>query len=168
MNKYTKLGLLFVFVVFYTVATQAQKFGYLNSKAVLAELPKVKQVETDIEAYQQQLEKKRLDMVNLLRTKLQDLQKKLNIIYASPSFLEKERKILEAEEQKIIAYDKEMMQLLQSKRAALMKPIIDEFNAAVKAVATEGGYTYIFEQGILLYQDSNLDVTPLVKKKLGL
>jgi Skp family chaperone for outer membrane proteins len=79
-----------------------------------------------------------------------------------------EEKKLEEERQKILAYEQEMMQQLQTKRDALLKPIMDEFNAAVKAVATEGSYTYIFDQGILLYFDAALDVAPLVKKKLGL
>ena len=61
-----------------------------------------------------------------------------------------------------------MTQLLQTKRDALLKPILDEFNTAVKAVATEGGYTYIFDQGILLYFDATMDVAPMVKKKLGI
>ena len=61
-----------------------------------------------------------------------------------------------------------MQQQLQTKRDVLLKPIMDEFNAAVKAVATENGYQYIFDQGILLYFDAAMDVAPMVKKKLGI
>ena len=37
---------------------KAQKFGYLNSQAILAELPEVKQSEAELEALQKQLQKK--------------------------------------------------------------------------------------------------------------
>lgn len=168
MNKFIKSGLLLIFIVFYIAAAQAQKFGYINLQTAIAELPKMKQLDAEMEAYQKQLQQQHLDMGTLLRTKLQNLQKRLTVDLVSPKQLEEERKKLEEEEQKILAHEQEMMQLLQSKRVALLKPIMDEFNAAVKAVATEGGYTYIFEQGILLYQDASLDVAPLVKKKLGL
>lgn len=163
-----KAGFLFIFAVFCTVAAQAQKFGYINSQAVMAELPKVKQADSDMEAYQKQLQKKGQDMVTAFQTKVQDFQKKVEAGEVPPKVQEEEEKKLEEERQKILAYEQEMMQQLQTKRDALLKPILDEFNAAVKAVATEGGFTYIFDQGILLYQDATLDVAPLVKKKLGL
>lgn len=163
-----KTGVLFLFAVFCTVALQAQKFGYVNSQALMAELPKVKQADSDMEAYQKQLQKKGQDMVTAFQTKVADFQKRVEAGLVTPVQQAEEEKKLEEERQKILAYEQEMMQQLQTKRDALLKPIMDEFNAAVKAVATEGSYTYIFDQGILLYFDAALDVAPLVKKKLGL
>lgn len=168
MNISLKSGLSFIFVVLCTVTVQAQKTGYINSQAVMAELPKVKQADSDMEAYQKQLQKKGQDMVTAFQTKVQDFQKRASEGMITPKQQQEEEKKLEEERQKILAYEQEIRQLLQTKRDALLKPIMDEFNAAVKAVATEGAYTYIFDQGILLYQDTTLDVTLLVKKKLGL
>lgn len=163
-----KAGALIIFAVLCTVALQAQKFGYVNSQALMAELPKVKQADSDMEAYQKQLQKKGQDMVTAFQTKVQDFQKRVEAGGVAPKLQEEEEKKLEEERQKILAYEQEMSQLLQAKRDTLLKPILDEFNAAIKAVATEGGFTYIFDQGILLYQDASLDVAPLVKKKLGI
>jgi len=168
MNKFMKTGFMFIFAVFCTVALQAQKFGYINSQALMAELPKVKQADSDMEAYQKQLQKKGQDMVTGFQTKYTDFQKRVQDGLVPPKLQEEEEKKLEEERQKILAYEQEMSQLLQTKRDTLLKPILDEFNTAVKAVATEGGYTYIFDQGILLYFDATMDVAPLVKKKLGL
>lgn len=168
MSKFMKTGVLFIFALFCTVALQAQKFGYINSQALMAELPKVKQADSEMEAYQKQLQKKGQDMVAAFQTKVQDLQKRVGEGTVPPKQQEEEEKKLEEERQKILAFEEEMVQQLQAKRDTLLKPILDEFNAAVKAVATENGYTYIFDQGILLYFDAALDVAPLVKKKMGL
>ena len=46
----------------------AQKFGYLNSQAILAELPEVKQSEAELEALQKQLQKSRPDCLVLTLT----------------------------------------------------------------------------------------------------
>jgi outer membrane protein len=168
MSKFMKTGSFLIIALLCTVALQAQKFGYINSQAMMSELPKVKQADSDMEAYQKQLQKKGQDMVTAFQTKVTDFQKRVQDGLVPPKQQEEEEKKLEEERQKILAYEQEMTQLLQTKRDALLKPILDEFNAAVKAVATEGGYTYIFDQGILLYFDATMDVAPMVKKKLGI
>jgi outer membrane protein len=168
MSKFMKTGSFLIIALLCTVALQAQKFGYINSQALMSELPKVKQADSDMEAYQKQLQKKGQDMVTGFQAKVQDFQKKVEAGEVPPKEQETKEKELEEERQKILAYEQEMTQLLQTKRDALLKPILDEFNTAVKAVATEGGYTYIFDQGILLYFDATMDVAPMVKKKLGI
>jgi outer membrane protein len=82
-----KTGFMFIFAVFCTVALQAQKFGYINSQAMMAELPKVKQADSDMEAYQKQLQKKGQDMVTAFQTKVTDFQKRVH-----PSSKRKKRK----------------------------------------------------------------------------
>jgi outer membrane protein len=39
---------------------------------------------------------------------------------------------------------------------------------AIKAVAEEGGYQFIFDQQVLLYGQESADVSTAVKAKLGL
>lgn len=55
----------------------AQKFGYLNSQAILAELPEVKQSEAELEALQKQLQKKGQTMLETLQADYQVMQKRL-------------------------------------------------------------------------------------------
>ncbi|MBK9338659.1 MAG: OmpH family outer membrane protein [Lewinellaceae bacterium] len=52
----------------------------------------------------------------------------------------------------------------------LYKPILERVNTAMQDVAKENAYLIVFDSStqILLYGDESLDVTPLVKAKLGL
>ena len=59
---------------------------------------------------------------------------------------------------------------LTTKRQKLLQPLIDKVNNAIKQVATEGQFTYIFDSstGILLYAADSMDVTASVRLKLGI
>ena len=47
---------------------QAQQFGYVNSAAILAEMPEVKQADANLEALQKQLQKRYKKVANKKRT----------------------------------------------------------------------------------------------------
>jgi outer membrane protein len=60
------------------------------------------------------------------------------------------------------------MQRLQGK---LLKPLNDKYLKIVNAVAKENGYTYIFDVAtgnLAYYPETTGDITPLVKKKMGI
>ena len=62
---------------------------------------------------------------------------------------------------------------IMEKRNTLLQPIFDKVNGAIKDVAKENGYNYIFDRNAqngstILYADETQDVTALVKSKLGL
>lgn len=168
MKNWKQIGGLVVLSWLAFSSLTAQKFGYLNSAALLVELPEVKQAESDLDAFQKQLQKKGQDMVTKFQTDVQAYQKKVENGELSPKQQEEEEKKLETVRQDIAKYEQEMMNQIQTKRETLLKPIYDKVNEAIKAVATEGGYQYIFDQGVLLFFDPAGDVSPLVKKKLGL
>ena len=61
-----------LFAILFTglsLSIQAQKFGYLNSQVLLAELPEVKAADAEIQALQTQLEKKGQMMVQELENR---------------------------------------------------------------------------------------------------
>jgi len=149
-----------------TYTLQAQKFGYLNSQAILAELPEVKQSEAELEALQKQLQKKGQTMLETLQADYQVMQKKVEGGELSPKMQEEEGKKLQVREEELNKFQQEMMNTLQEKRNTLLKPIYDKLAAVLKTVAQESGYTYIFDQSILLYSDPAGDVSALVKAKL--
>ena len=66
--KSMKFLLLASFVLLVSLPGQAQKFGYLNSQVLLAELPEVKAADAEIQALQTQLEKKGQMMVQELES----------------------------------------------------------------------------------------------------
>ncbi len=60
---------------------------------------------------------------------------------------------------------------MQKKQQEMLQPIIDKANNAIKEVARENGFIYIFDIAggtILYYSEKSVDILPLVKKKLGI
>jgi len=164
--KYLAIGL---FTLVLAQQADAQKFGYLNSKALLAEMPEVKQANSNLEALQKQLQKRGQQMLTTLQTNYQDLQRKEQQGELSPKQLEEEAKLLKQKEEELGKFEQDMQKQLLEKENQLLQPILEKVNQAIRAVAQENGYTYIFDAslGFILYADEASDVTNLVKAKLG-
>jgi outer membrane protein len=147
-----------------------QKFGYCNSVALLSELPEVKQADSDLQAFQTQLQKKGQEMIKELQDKATELQRKQDAGLISPKDYETQATKLKEEEENINKYAQEVDQKLREKREMLYKPILDRVNKAMQDVATEGQYFMVFDTStqVLLYADETLDVTKAVKAKLGI
>ena len=56
MKQWFKITVLSLVLTSAAFAAQAQKFGFVNSTALIAELPEVKQADATIEALQKQLQ----------------------------------------------------------------------------------------------------------------
>lgn len=149
---------------------QAQKFGYINSQELISQVPEVKEANANIETLKKQLQKKGKDMIAALQQKYTSLQKDQEQGRLSPVQLEQQAAKLREEEQKIAEFERTSQEKIFNKSQQLLTPIQDKINAAIKSVAAENGYTYIFDAslGMVLYADPGSDVSALVKAKLGL
>lgn len=166
MNKILKVGSLIAVMMFAVISVQAQKFGYINSQAILAEMPDVKQAEANLEALQKQLEKRLQDGLNKLQQDYITVQQKVERGELSPKQQEEEAKKLQDRQAQLQKDEQEMVQQIQKKRADELNPILEKVNNAIAEVAKENGYQFIFEQGALLYFEESQDVSDLVKAKL--
>jgi len=170
--KSLKIILTIVAFLALTLDADAQKFGYLDSNALLTELNEVKQANAELEALQKQMQSKGQQMLKDLQEKYNEVGRKEQQGEISPKQLEDEVTKLRTEEQGIAEYEQQMQQKIFEKQNQLLQPIIDKVNAAITSVAKEQGYTYIFDRsagtGVLLYADESSDISSLVKAKLGL
>lgn len=166
MKKYLLLALGLV------IATlgYSQKFGYCNSGALLSQIPEVKAADSDLQAFQTQLTKKGQEMVKALQDKAAELDRKEKQGTISPKDLDAQSAKLKEEQATIADYEQEVYKKLAEKREELFKPILDRVNQAMADVAKENQFMFVFDQNtqVLLYADESLDVTKLVKAKLGI
>ncbi len=148
----------------------AQKFGYCNSVALLAQMPEVQQADSDLKAYQTQLTKKGQEMVKDLQDKAADLDRRKEQGTISPKDYETQAAKLKADEDAINNYEQQVYNDLAKRREEMYKPILDKVNTAMQDVAKENGYLLVFDSStqVLLYADESLDVTKLVQAKLGI
>ncbi len=171
MKQVLHIALFFVFsLAFVSTADAQSKFAYTNSAALLAEMPDVKRADTKLEALKKQLQKKGQQMLDDLRNKYADLQKRYENGLLSKVQAEQEAQKLAEEEQKLAKYEQDMYNQLASKREELIKPILEKVQTAIDDVAKEKGYSYVFDTNtmILLYAKPEDDITPAVKVKLGM
>jgi len=155
-----------------TMATGAfsQKFGFCNSALLLTQLPDVKAADSDLQAFQTQLTKKGQERVKALQDAAAELERKKQQGTVSPKDYDTQSAKLEEERQSIAKYEQEVYQKLTQKREELYKPLLDKVNKAMSDVATENGFALVFDAStqILIYAHESLDVTKLVKTKLGI
>lgn len=168
MKKFMQLALLAVLVFAATATASAQKYGYVNSAEILAEMPAMKAAESNLEGFQKQLQKKGQQMVESFQADYAALEEKARAGDLTPKQQQEEAAKLEKRQQEIAAFEQEMIQQIQEKRATLLEPIYEKVNEAIKAVAKENGYTFIFDQNVLLYGEEAADVSSMVKAKLAI
>ena len=175
LNKHSntqKMKKYFLLTLSLAIATVgfSQKFGYCNSGALLTSIPEVKAADSDLQAFQTQLTKKGQEMVKALQDKAAELNRKEQQGTISPKELEMQSAKLKEEQASIAQYEEEVYKKLAEKREELFKPILDRVNQAMADVAKENQFAFVFDQNtqVLLYADESLDVTKLVKAKLGI
>jgi len=170
MKKLFIGALLLTCLTFMSTTVNAQKFGYLNSQALLAEMSEVEQAKANLEVLSKQLRKKGEAMVADLQAKYGAIQKQYESGSLAPKAQEAEVAKLKQQEQDIAKFEQDMMQQLQKKETDLLQPILDKVNEAIKQVAEEDGYQFIFDAStqVLLYADENSDVSAKVRTKLGI
>lgn len=166
----SRLLLIFCLSVAVCVTNEvyAQKYGYVNSREILNEIPEVKEANANLDAFKLQLQKKGQEMVQALQEKAKELERKQASGEISPKQLEEEAKKLQEEEEKIREFERTSQEKLYKKGEELLKPIQDKANAALKQLAQEGGYDYIFDSGmgIILYADESTNLNQKLKAKL--
>lgn len=168
MKKLIQLAFIAMLFLAATTSATAQKFGYVNSAEILSELPAMKAAESNLEGLQKQLQKKGQAMVQSFQTDYQALQAEAQEGTMSPKQQQEAAAKLQVREEEIGKFEQSMMADLQKKRTELLEPIYESINNAIKEVAEEEGYQFIFDQQVLLYGQESQDVSAQVKAKLGL
>jgi outer membrane protein len=154
------------------VSVNAQKFGYVDSNAILESMPKVKEAESNLDALNKQLQAKGQKMMEDFQAKYEELQRKVQAGEITPKDQDAQSAALEEQRTKIVQFDQDMQNQMAQKRDTLLAPILEEVRTAIQTVAKDNGYTYVFDGspgvGVLLYADETTNLTALVRAKLGL
>jgi len=168
MTKLMKIGGLMVAMLLMVNVAQAQKFGYVNSAAVLQDLPAVQQMRSNLEGLQKQLQKKGQQMLTEYQAQEKSAVEKKQQGILAPADEEKILAELQTKQAELVKYEQDMVSQLQTKEAELLQPIYDKVNDAIKAVAKEDGLMFVFDanSGVILYAEENTDITEKVKAKL--
>ena len=140
----------------------------MNTQEILAMMPEVKTADGELQKYQSQLEGQLKSMGAEYQSKVQDYQSQ-EAIMADAIKKSKAKEITDLQE-RIQDFQQTAQESIQKKKEELYSPILKKTEDAVKEVAKENAYNYIFDtaSGIVLFSSEATDVSVLVKKKLGI
>ena len=155
-------------------SVQAQaplKIGYTDVQYVLAQMPESKQIESELKTYNTQLEAQ-------LKSKYAEYQAKGEAYQKAAGTMtdvvkaDKEKE-LQGLQQSIQEFQQSAQQSLQQKQQTLLKPALDKLQKNIDVVATENGFTYVFNSDgggspLLLHAPKDGDISDLVLKKMGI
>lgn len=169
MKKISISLFLIAFILFANQSfSQKTKFGHIDSQKLLSEMPETATARKAVEDYTKQLEDQLKTMQTELQTKYDDYTAKQST-YSDLIKKTKEDE-LNGLQQRIQNFQQTAQQDIQKKEQELLQPVIDKAKDAIKEVAKEKGYTYIFDTstGSLAYWPETADdIMQLVKAKLN-
>ena len=163
-------SLIFISLLFVGISgVNAQKFGHINNQELYTAMPESDSAQAQIEAlaqeYQLQLEEMNVEFNKKYDDYLTNRDSYTDLIRQT-----KEADITEMQ-QRIQAFQQNADMDLQTRQQELLRPILEKANNAIRDVAEENGFIYIFDlsRGNPIYwSDQSVDVLPLVKTKLGI
>lgn len=164
------IGAVAVLLTF-SVATYAQKYGFIDSGYILENIPAYRAAQEQLNQLSTQYQKELESMHAEIEQMYQDFQ-------AESVLLSEDMK--RKREDVIITKEKDYKQLqrkyfgpdgdLFKKRQALIKPVQDDIFTAVQEIANEGSYAVIFDKAggtTLFFTNPRYDLSDQVLQKLG-
>ncbi|MXV17783.1 OmpH family outer membrane protein [Hufsiella ginkgonis] len=152
-----------------------QKFAHINSAELLAAMPEIKTADANYQTFYKQKQTQLETMDGERVKKVTTYQEKAKTrSQANAESIDKELATLANEiqdlEKRIQDASTKADEELKKKREELYQPVYDKAQDAIKAVAKEKGFAYVFDtqQQSLLYFDGGEDIIASVKTKLGI
>ncbi len=124
---------------------------------------------TKLENYAKELEETMQGMQQEFQTKYQTYQQK-NATWTA-AILEAKTKELQEMEQRLQMFNQNAQQEMGQLQQSLFAPVYEKATKAVEKLATDGGFTYVFDLsagGILFKGATSIDLLPDAKKELGI
>ena len=148
----------------------AQKFGYVNSQALLLSMQDIKTADDQLVAYQNELVTQGEQMVKKFESSYQTYLKEVNDGTLSKVQMQEKEATLAQEQQSIQAFEVEVQNLLATRKQSLYEPILQRVQEAVNKLGADEGYTFIFDTsgGGILFAVEAEDVTDKLKLALGI
>jgi outer membrane protein len=163
------LTTLFVFGIAFV--SKAQKYGYIDSKYIMEQMPEYHENKEKLDKLSERWQKEIDDRYAVLKKRKETLAQEEVLL---PDDVREKRR------EEIKQLEEEAMQLqrlyfgvngeLFQKRQELIKPIQDRIFEALEKVASKGNYTFVFDranQSNLIYADPKMDLSKKVLEELG-
>ena len=145
------------------------KLGYIDSNRIMSEFDDVRDIQVELEKEQRKLESEYNGMINQLDS-LKQVFERQRLLMSDSRREEKQNELINIERNiqefqlKKFGPEGEIFR----KQSQLLAPVLEEVDAAIKVVASQRGYDYIFDavSGAIVYALDAHDLTEQVLKEL--
>ncbi len=163
------IAILLTALSFCTLDVQAQKFGHIDSQALLDTIPETGVAQAELEAINLEFEKELQQQQSDLEKLVAEIQGIQNDPSVSDFTKQSKMSKYESDQQRLQETYSVAQEQLATMEQTLLAPIIEKAREAIKEIGKENGFTYIFDlnSGGIIY-DGGEDVLPLVLAKLGI
>jgi outer membrane protein len=171
--KFRKMKKLFflILIIFGTSFVNAQKYGYIDSDYILANVPEYAEAKDKLNKLAERWTKEIEDRYDVIKLKKENFAREEVLLPAEERTKRKE----DIEKLETEAMEMQKMRFGVSgdyfqKRQELIKPIQDRVYDAMQKVASKRNYTFVFDkanQSNLVYADGKFDLSDDVLKELG-
>ncbi len=164
------LPVLILFLFSFSIISAQLKIGYVDSEAIIKQLPDAQDAQKNIDLQIDKWEKEIKKLRQKWKDKFDDYQRR-KLIMSKQKRAEMEKELVDLEQdvtrykQNIYGENGKLFKLQEE----LMKPIQNQIFNAIDEVAKEGNFDFIFDRSgdlIFLYAKEKYDVTPQVLNKL--
>ena len=167
--KNFKKALIALLLILPFGAFAQSKVAHVDYQKVVEQLPEYKKAMTSIDSLQKDYAEKLKALQARYQKAVQEYQEATQKT-PPPNDVVLKSMVSEIQqlEERSVSFQNDAKQDLQTQQEKLFTPIQKKIKEAVKAVAKDGGFNYILDVNQTIYSDETNDVTPLVKKKLGI
>jgi outer membrane protein len=165
--KLTLLALTFMLASLQSVS--AQKFGHLNSAAIIEVHPKVATANAELEAFNKSVSEPFAAKAKAFESKYLFFLEEVNAGTLSKISTQTRQEELQKEQQELGKEEQQIQFSIMQKREQLLQPILAEVDSVIQVIGKEGKYTMIFDtsvSGALLFAQESEDLTESVKARL--
>jgi outer membrane protein len=166
MNK-IKLFMLAVVVFISADSVMAQKSGYISVDQIVSIMPETGKIDSLLRKYQSDSLAPRYAYMVQEYNRKDSIANGKDSAKTPASVRVKVREELEQLLYELQNWQQISQQYLQAKQQQLLEPIYIKVDNAIKAVAKENGYAYVFNREALLVMPPADDLLQLVAKKLN-
>jgi len=172
MKKFFLISILFFLTTESTFSQKSTRIGYIDMKTILGNIDEYKiaqkLIDERIKSWQKEIELKKLQ--------LKKYQDELNLekVLLTPELIEDRNDEISDFAKSIVSLQERRFGLngdLVKQRLRLIKPIQDQVLTAVREIAVERKYDFIFDRSselIMLYSVKNYDISDLVLRKISI
>ncbi|NCX95511.1 MAG: OmpH family outer membrane protein [Chitinophagia bacterium] len=144
------------------------KIGFINSAELLSAMPQKVKADSDIAKYAREFQTQIETMMKEYQAKTQDYDAKSKTM--SDAIKEVKINEIQSLQQRIEALQQTAREKVEMKKQELYQPVLEKADKAIKDVAKEKDYDFIFDANgsTLLFGKDAYNITSLVKAKLGI